>query len=202
MVKTGTNDLHGSVYEYLNNRNLNAVDSLKSVQGFTSNPRFDYNRFGGTVGGPIIKNKLFYFADWEYSPLGQASTPGSPIQAPTAAGYQTIAVSAGHQQDEPWRPAAVPRARPHRYRHDQGGRSVHPDWTGAGRRALPIVNKQNLVTSVDWNIGDKDQIRGRYLYNRYTGIDTNAQLPVFYTHDPGQPKLDVSCRNSTRSMPR
>ncbi len=91
VVKTGSNQIHGSVYEYLNNRDLNAVDSLKAVQGFTSNPRFDYNRFGGTVGGPIKKNKLFYFADWEYSPLGQASTPGSPIQAPTAAGYQTIA---------------------------------------------------------------------------------------------------------------
>ena len=91
VVKTGGNAMHGSLYEYFNNRNLNALDSKQAIQGFTSTPRFDSNRFGGTIGGPVIKNKLFYFADYEYFPLGQASVPGSPILAPTAAGYSTIA---------------------------------------------------------------------------------------------------------------
>src|SRR6185437_10074932 len=69
VVKSGTNELHGSVYEYLNNRIMNAEDSKQAVQGFTSTPRFDYNRVGGTIGGPIIRDKLFYFGDYEYSPL-------------------------------------------------------------------------------------------------------------------------------------
>jgi hypothetical protein len=183
VVKTGTNQIHGSVYEYLNNRDLNAIDSLKSVQGFTSNPRFDYNRFGGTVGGPIKKNKLFYFVDWEYSPLGQASTPGSPIEAPTAAGYQTIASLPGISKTNlgvlQQYLAPAPTA---------------SDSIKVGGVSIPIgqvqvvgpsyVNKQNLVVSVDYNISDKDQLRGRYLVNRYSGIDTNAQLPVFFTQIP------------------
>lgn len=188
VVKTGTNELHGSLYEYMNNRNLNAIDSLKAVQGFKSNPRFDYNRFGGTVGGPIKKNKLFYFADWEYSPLGQSSTPGSPIQAPTAAGYQTITSLPGISKTN----LAVL----------QTYLAPAPTATGTikvGGVSIPIgqvqvvgpsyVNKQNLVASVDWNISDRDQVRGRYFVNRYSGIDTNAQLPVFFTQIPDNRSL-------------
>ena len=51
---------------------------------------------------------------------------------------------------------------------------------------VPIVapNYQNgtfLTTSMDWDVSDKDQVRGRYIYNRYSAIDTAAELPVFYT---------------------
>jgi hypothetical protein len=183
VVKTGTNELHGSVYEYLNNRNLNAMDSKSSVAGFTSNPRFDYNRFGGTVGGPVMKNKLFYFANYEYAPLGQASTPGSPIEAPTSAGYDQLASLPGVSQTnlgvlkQYLAPAATAT----------GTLTVAGASIPVGQ--VPVsgpfwVNRQNLVAAADWNISTKDQLRGRYIYNRYTGIDTAAQLPIFFTSIP------------------
>src|SRR6185437_14142655 len=59
-VKSGTNNFHGSVYEYFRNRNLNAVDATWVQQGLTENPRLDNNRYGFTLGGPIVKNKLFF----------------------------------------------------------------------------------------------------------------------------------------------
>src|SRR5262249_16805207 len=90
LVKSGTNQIHGSIYEYLQNRDLNAVDALYAVAGFTSNPRYDNNRLGATVGGPIRKNKLFYFGNFESTPIGNSAVPGSPILAPTSAGYSTI----------------------------------------------------------------------------------------------------------------
>ncbi len=188
VVKSGSNELHGSLYEYLNNRNLNAVDSLKAVQGFHSNPRFDYNRFGGTVGGPIKQNKLFYFADWEYSPLGAAATPGAPIQAPTAAGYQTLQTLPGISKTNlgvlQTYLAPAPIA--------TGSITVGGVSIPIGRVSVAgpsYVNKQNLVASVDWNISDNDQVRGRYFLNRQSGIDKNAQLPAFYSQIPDNRSL-------------
>jgi hypothetical protein len=64
-IRSGTNTFHGSLYEYFRNRNLNAVDNAFVLQGLTSNPRFDSNRYGATFGGPIIKNKLFFFTNFE-----------------------------------------------------------------------------------------------------------------------------------------
>ena len=73
VIKSGTNEMHGSLYEYFQNRNLNAVDALYANQGIRSNPRFDQNRLGASVGGALIKDKLFYFANGEYAPLGVAA---------------------------------------------------------------------------------------------------------------------------------
>src|SRR5207302_112695 len=61
----GTNSFQATAYEYFQNRNLNAIDNavvLTTSPGTKpKNPRFDRNRFGGQVGGPIFKNKLFFF---------------------------------------------------------------------------------------------------------------------------------------------
>src|SRR6201998_4843677 len=83
VVKSGTNSYHGVAYVYNQNRNYDAFDSINGIGGLTSNPRFDNNRFGGQIGGPIKKNKLFFFVNYEYEPLGQ--TGGTPTCAPTAA---------------------------------------------------------------------------------------------------------------------
>ncbi|MBV9937931.1 MAG: carboxypeptidase regulatory-like domain-containing protein, partial [Acidobacteriaceae bacterium] len=94
VVRSGTNQFHGTLYEYFQNRNLNAADNLAAVSNTPLHPRYDNNRFGGTFGGPIRKNKLFFFTDYEYNPIGQAGN-GGLIFAPTAAGYNTIASTPG-----------------------------------------------------------------------------------------------------------
>ena len=97
VVKSGTNQFHGSAYDYFQNRNLNAADNLSAVDGTPLHPRFDDNRFGGTFGGPIKKNKLFFFVDYEYEPIGRAGSAGL-LYAPTAAGYSTISSTPGINQ--------------------------------------------------------------------------------------------------------
>lgn len=90
VVVSGTNAFHGKAYEYFQNRNLNAIDATVIQSGLTSNPRFDFNRYGGQMGGPVFKNKLFFFGNFEYDALGQASVSAGGLCTPTAAGYTTL----------------------------------------------------------------------------------------------------------------
>src|SRR5262249_6264050 len=61
-LKSGTNQIHGSLWEFLRNTALNA-DGFKFAPAKT--PTLQRNQFGLAVGGPFIKNKLFFFADYE-----------------------------------------------------------------------------------------------------------------------------------------
>jgi hypothetical protein len=64
ILKSGTNTFHGSVYENIENQNLTANTWANNFAGVPQNP-FTQHIFGGTIGGPILKNKLFFFADYE-----------------------------------------------------------------------------------------------------------------------------------------
>ena len=62
-VRSGTNEIHGALFEYHTDNNLKAKNYFLP-QG-QANPKLVYNQYGGRVGGPIVKNKLFYFASYE-----------------------------------------------------------------------------------------------------------------------------------------
>ena len=67
VTKSGANAFHGDVFEFLRNTDLDARNYFSPTRG-----AFDQNQFGGTVGGPIRKNKIFFFADYQ----GTRSTQG------------------------------------------------------------------------------------------------------------------------------
>ncbi|GGA71981.1 hypothetical protein GCM10011507_24490 [Edaphobacter acidisoli] len=85
-VLSGTNQFHGQAYEYMNNRNLNA-ENVPATQHIP-NPRYDYNRYGGQVGGPILKDRLFFFANYERTTTGQSLQ--HYLCTPTTAGMSQI----------------------------------------------------------------------------------------------------------------
>lgn len=68
-VKSGTNEYHGQVYEYFQNNVMNAAPFFRNadntIPAGQKVPSLRYNRFGGTLGGPIIHNKLFFFASYQ-----------------------------------------------------------------------------------------------------------------------------------------
>ena len=68
VTKSGTNDIHGSVYEYFMNNKLNATPLL-TQPGFDT---FRQNQFGATLGGPLRKDKTFYFVNYEGQRRGQS----------------------------------------------------------------------------------------------------------------------------------
>ncbi len=188
IVNSGTNQFHGRAYEYFENRNLNGVDYALANEGIFSNPRYDNNRFGGEFGGPVFKNKLFFFAAYEYNPIGQAAVPSSALYAPTAAGYATLLGIPGVStaninalQAYAVAPASCLLPTP-----QTGCPASVVNGTPVDIGILPVVapnysNTEALVTSMDYNLSDRDQIRGRYIYNKLTTIDTGAALPTFFT---------------------
>lgn len=203
VVKSGTNSFHGLVYEYLENRNLNAIDASIARPDLEAkppivptNPRFDNNRFGGQVGGPILKNKAFFFVNYQYNPVGQAATPGGTVSTPTAAGYATLAALPGVSATnigvmKQFVPAASGQSGTVCI-NSPGACNTNPalnQGTNIPVGALPInapnfVNTKTLVVSGDYDFSSKDRFTVRDIYNQQSAIDTAAELPVFFTTLP------------------
>jgi hypothetical protein len=197
VLKGGTNEFHGMAYEYLKNRNLDALDQQDIVSGVYSLPRYDNNRFGGNIGGPIKKNKLFFFFDYEYNPVGASGVPGA-IYAPTTDGYATLAGIPGINQTNlgvlkqylPGQSTAIPGASVTICPGTQLGLTNGACPAGATQYQVPYgqysftapsyTNYYTYVLSADYTISDKDQLRGRYIRNNETTQDTSAQLPEFW----------------------
>jgi len=73
ITKSGTNTLRGSAFLFLNNEGMNA-NSYYNDYFDLPKPKVDRKTYGGTLGGPIVKNKLFYFASWERYDLERPTT--------------------------------------------------------------------------------------------------------------------------------
>ncbi len=207
IVKSGTNQIHGTVYEYLENRDLNAADNLNAVDKIPLHPRYDNNRFGGGGGFPIIKNKLFFYGLFEYQPIGSAGSAGL-LFAPTAAGWSTIdsfANTPGFNQTSynelkkylGTAPTAAPPGStpngaypvmtPGIYQGGGGKVPANAPAVQIGQIGISAPSYQNNdagVASVDYNMSSKDSMRGRVVLNRQGFIDTAASLPAFYTTVP------------------
>ena len=72
-TKSGTNQFHGTAYEYFRNTVLDANDWFSNHNGLGKVP-LHQNQYGANIGGPVLKNKLFFFFGWEHESLSSAST--------------------------------------------------------------------------------------------------------------------------------
>ena len=99
VTKSGTNRYHGDIFEFLRNTALNANDFFRNSAG-QSRPILRQNQFGGTFGGPILKNKLFFFLSYQgtrqTNGLGSTSLQSvrMPLLSPDASGRTAAALGA------------------------------------------------------------------------------------------------------------
>jgi hypothetical protein len=101
VTKSGTNSLHGTAFEFFRDRALNANDPIYDLQlasaaaagrALPLKPGYHFNQFGGNIGGPIVKNRAFFFFDYD----GQRNNTGNPVllTLPTPVNaFQTAAVN-------------------------------------------------------------------------------------------------------------
>lgn len=211
VTKSGSNEFHGTGYAFIQNRFLNALDTLQKRSGVIRErvagreadfmPRSDFGRFGGNVGGPILKNKLFFFGSYERIQSGDAASAGG-LTAPTSAGLTAIRALPGvsstnlgiFTQYVPVAPtnnagtidvcAVVPT----------GGVCPNNNFVkipvGNVNFSAPnfTVNK-NFVINIDYTQSEKTQHRARFNYNDFTAIDTGAFIPAFFVQTPIENRL-------------
>ncbi|MBI4904424.1 MAG: TonB-dependent receptor, partial [Acidobacteria bacterium] len=192
-TKSGTNRIHGTVSEYFRNQILDAprYDS-PIVDGRRQKPALRYNVFGGTVGGPIIRDRTFYFLSHESSLRGDGSVrtltvpsllerngdfsrsvSASGVLAPIYDPYSSRLSATGALQRTAFPGNILPRDRWDRVGAQLADFYPVPnrtpdDATGANNfRANNVTrrNRQNMMVKIDHAITDRNKVTGRLMWN-------------------------------------
>ena len=153
VTRSGTNAFHGSAYEFLRNSALDAKNFFEAAG--TPKAPFKRNQFGGAIGGPIIKNHTFFFADYEgiRQSKGIANVDFVPSAAARSGNLQSgqVSVDPAVQQYLALYPV--------------------PTCTGADVcqfifNGKQIINENFVTTRIDHKFSDKDSLFGTYLYDK------------------------------------
>ncbi len=200
VTKAGTNGLHGSAFWYGQNQRFNATDYgtqlLLRQSAISKKPRYDYNRLGGTLGGPIVRNKLFYFGAYEFENLGSASSTTTAV-FPTAQGMQIL--------------STLPQVSPFilNFLTTNGavaGQALPASsWPLVFGTAIPVgqvsrtfpsfATSHRFLISTDWNARSQDQFHFRFNFDHgphqlvpgfpIAGLDANRTISneLFSLHE-------------------
>ena len=163
--KSGTNAFHGTGFEFLRNSALDARDFFTTLSH--SPPPFRRNQFGGAIGGPIKKDKLFFF--FNYEGLRQSLGVENKVTVPNAAahqgyitnadgsttfiGFKTPSAATDHE--------SVSHRWPYPYFRAGSFANAFSDGTQTG-------NENYLLGRVDYNLNAKDTIFARYVLDKST----------------------------------
>ncbi|HKW34419.1 MAG TPA: TonB-dependent receptor [Candidatus Acidoferrum sp.] len=193
VTKTGTNNWHGSGEWYNQNRNYNSLDNLTKgailAGTLPGQPAFDNNRFGGTVGGPIVKNKLFVFGAYEYTYLHGQGAP-TAFTAPTSAGLATLQANAADSAI-----SALLNNFPVAPANDAGTVTIHTGGINSATTAdVPIGNitifspvfqrEHDAIVNADYTMG-RHQFGARFLLNQENFIlPVNSTQAIFNQAEP------------------
>ncbi len=167
-IKSGTNDFHGAAWEYHNNSALKARNYFYCLYSCTGDPNRApkdlQNQFGGAIGGPIRRNKLFFFADWERTTRRRAVTALRTV--PTAAMRQGNFNGTGTTIYDPNTGAA-----------NGTGRTPFPDNSIPGDRMdSASTYMQNLIPAPNQSVFPNNYLA----VGRYTALRDNVDFKVNY----------------------
>ena len=168
--KSGTNTFHGNVYEFLRNSSLDANDFFDVGAG-NPKPPFRRNQFGGSLGGPIFKDKTFFFVDYE----GLRQTKGIP----TSITVPSDAARAGNLSTGPVGLNPYAKALLAMYPHANSG--VNGDTGKFVFAGVQNVPEDFGTIRLDHRLSDKDGIFGTYLIDNadYTQPDKMNDFLTF-----------------------
>src|SRR6266446_2622040 len=168
VTRSGTNSFHGSAYEFIRNNKLDARNFFDDPT--LSTPPFKRNQFGGAVGGPIFKNRTFFFADYEGIRQSKGITTVATVPSLIA---RTGALCSNPDNPNnvcsPFNVTVDPSAQAYFtfYPTPQnplvGSNGDLGVFTFAGQQ---VVNENFLTARVDHRFSDKDSLFGSYMYDK------------------------------------
>ncbi len=206
VTPSGTNQYHGSLYWSNRNRNF-AANTWFNNQSGVSRPFLNQNQAGGTLGGPIIKNKLFFYTNYELFRLVQQTSQNATILTPDAAtGVYTYRDSGGAVQKVNILKAMGITADPAMAKiasllpsGDKANNFNVGDSTGAllrntaGYQFVKRNNRtrDNWTSKGDYNMSTKNSFTVSYIWNRdildRPDLDTTFNpIPSVTNNDPVQ----------------
>lgn len=206
-LKSGTNSYHGDAFEFIRNDKLNANQWSNNFQGL-ARPLLRWNEFGGTFGGRIIKDKLFFFADYQGSRYDQPATSGGfsvltaaerggDFSAICTTGFSNgVCTTASQQLYNPYSSSSATGRQP--FLNNKIPTSMFSSTAIAilSSSLYPAAINNNLINNqvntqhtytngdqgdakIDWQPTDKDHIFGRYSQQNVVNPSTNSQ-PLLY----------------------
>lgn len=169
ITRSGTNQFHGSVYDIIQNSAFDALTPTQKAQSqLTEKPQFSQNTFGFSLGGPIVKNKLFFFGTFQADLFRAGAVVGRAV-VPTQAGFEQLRAlfPAGTSANLDRYLSIVGDLRGTTTFVNVplgGGRPDIPFGTATRTSAQP-VNTYDYLARVDWTTSSKNSISFRYLAN-------------------------------------
>ncbi len=174
VTKSGTNTLHGSAFLFHNDQHLNARNFFLSPS--VAKPVGIYNNYGGTLGGPIMKNKLFYFVSFDGT--NQKSSANGTYTVPTLdqrngdfSAYSTLIYDPNTGTPDgkgriPFPGNKIPAQlispvalKLQKYYPSPNLQGATSNYAATGG---PIVDRDSVDTKINWNRNDKHAIWGKY----------------------------------------
>jgi hypothetical protein len=173
ITKSGTNDFHGSLFEYFRN------DALDARDYFATNPQpLRLNQFGGNLGGPIIKGKVFFFVNYEgdrthvttinslsHTLSAAARAQFVPSMQPVLAQFAPLPASCSAMFIDINSPCAYPG-------FPDANPTLGSDMVYAPTALPSTVREDTGAIKIDYNISEKDRIFFRYNINDSLTNDT------------------------------
>src|SRR6266853_1853786 len=206
VTRSGTNQIHGSVFEYFRNNALDARNFFNT----SDHPQapFHNNQFGGAIGGPIVKDKTFFFLDYE----GQRERVGivtlACVPDPAQVTIDDNAIIAGGGTPNPvtaamlqfWPQPNIPGTFGTPSLPGTGEDIGCPTATGQARPNAQVVtpsynNLTSMIAKIDHTFNQNNIVTGRYFFGDSTQAfplalsATGGQLPGFNTVTPTRVQL-------------
>ncbi|MBM3735367.1 MAG: TonB-dependent receptor [Acidobacteria bacterium] len=204
VTKSGTNSFHGTAFEFLRNRKFDARNFFEPAG---PPPAFKRNQFGGTFGGPIRRNKTFFFGDYEGLRVRQTAQARSNIPSPALRGgdfagerpvFDVLTYSAGANTVQQFPGNRIPSQRISKVA--AGLNQFYPE-PNLREGTINFINTAGSRSTgdtwgvrVDHQISAKHMLFGRYGINNTTSFSPGS-LPVLGTFN--EPRAQLATLNYT-----